>query len=325
MVVCLASAAVVGIGWVFVHIGDPNRKARTYPSSSGQPESRDSLAEVLLPRDARDTALARRPGEEVSDTDALIAGITGQRAYHRIQELMQRRDLSEAECEALCAFLAERTGNEYLERTASIKNSVMNVLAGQERLPAPWDQVLLKMFHDQEQHPVIRDYALQHLFSHYESMLEDAVDAAWHPLSRSGLLDEFWAAAAQVDQQSAGTALLGLLHLSGVEPAVEVDRLRRRSLDVLEDPQASELAKISSLQVCASLGEPRAVDWAEAAAGAGQSIALRVSATAALGALGNPAHRQMLDPLTRDENPSVRTAANAALRVLDERHGGKPL
>ncbi len=226
------------------------------------------------------------------------------------------RAASRSDCEVSSDFVREKTADEGIERMASIKNSVMNLLARQPNLPLPWSDLLRRVLLDETQHPVIRDYALQHAFSHYEEAIQGTATEPLDGTRQSRLLELFWAALERKRESLAGTALLGLFHLSEFDASVDRGRLGRQSLAVLEAAETGELARISGFQVCRLLGEQGALQPSVAHAEKRESIPLRVSAIAAVGALGGDTELPLLRRLLAEANPSVRVAAKAAVQRI---------
>ena len=246
----------------------------------------------------------------------LVQSICGPSSYQSLRELAARGPLSRSDCEALSDFLKEKTDDEGIERIASIKNSVMNLLARQPNLPSPWSDLLRRVLLDETQHPVIRDYALQHAFSLYEEAIQGTALQTLDSTGRGRLLELFWAALERKQESLAGTALVGLFHLSEFDASVDRGRLGRQSLAVLEAAETGELARISGFQVCRLLGEQGALQPSVAHAEKRESIPLRVSAIAAVGALGGDTELPLLRRLLAEANPSVRVAAKAAVQRI---------
>jgi hypothetical protein len=213
-----------------------------------------------------------------------------------------------------------------------IKNDVILALKSQEPPPKELAGVLLSMFHDKAQDPVIRNYALQHLASWYERVAE-----------RTQVLDALWAGTADIDASIQGTALIGLGRLvqanaasqpspgtgSGSQPPtpnrgpqLDTARLAAVASALATDSAANDVARLTALQVCAELGIkdvlPAAVSLAKGASG----TPLRMSAVAAVGSLGGPEHAPLLNHLLSAQDPRIQAAARAALRRLEARRNG---
>lgn len=189
----------------------------------------------------------------------------------------------------------------------------------QSRFSEPWDQLLQRILQDEDQHPVIRDYALQHLFEYYQATIQSTPAQTVDSARRNKLMKVFWAALERKQESLAGTALLGLFYLSESDPAVDRGQLARQALDLLESRDTGELARISAFQVCGLSGERQALPKAVTAAIQTGSIPLQVSAIAAIGALGSDAELPLLRRLRGESNPSVRAAAGSAIQRIQSR------
>jgi hypothetical protein len=215
-----------------------------------------------------------------------------------------------------------------------IKNDVILALKSQEPAPGELPGVLLSMFYDQAQDPVIRNYALQHLGTWYERVAE-----------KTQVLDALWAGTADIDASIQGTALIGLGRLAqgkaasqprpagaaGSQPdspnlgaVPDTARLTMVASTLATDSAANDVARLTALQVCAELGIkdvlPAAASLAEGAA----STPLRMSAVAAVGALGGPDQASLLNRLLTAPDTRIQTTARAALRRLETRRNGQP-
>jgi hypothetical protein len=279
--------------------------------SSAEPSA---LTKLARERERPAAPSARAPTELGAPSPGLITGICGTNAYRELQKLGKGGRLSPADCETLCRFLKEKTTDEKLERMASIKNSVMDVLARQPNLPTPWETTLSQILEDEDQHPVIRDYALQHLFSRYEEISD---------ISRRNQLEAlFWRMVGRTQESFAGTALLGLCDLSTKGFAIDSVEVARRALALVQNPAAASLGRISAIQVCALLGERQALPEALRTAASGETIALRASAIAVIGALGAEADLPVLQRFTEEPNPSIRRASRLAAQRIKTKTNG---
>lgn len=276
-------------------------------------------AEVAAVSPAQESANANT---EHASSLALLEGLHGSSAAELLRQLADNPALVHAGGEALCRFLREQTGDADLKRAAWIKNQVMNLLAQQRDLSVPWDDVLCGIYDDQAQHWVIRDYALQHLFEFWDEAVRTGQLRSWSQYQRERNEDIFWEALAQTDQSVAGTALLALWRLSDLGVVIDREKLAEKSAELVKGSDTGELARISALQVSAGLGDRSVLQAAVALAQAGQSIALRASAIAAVGTLGGSEALPCLERCSNDANPSVRVAVKAAMRQLRSRTTG---
>jgi hypothetical protein len=299
----LASAVAVALLSVWLLKHQP-------PVPGGRPPIGGHASQPKLKADAVRGQDSASPRSATSASNPhLIAQICGANGYGELQTLQDAGPLSTADCEALCRFLREKTTDETLERMASLKNSVMNILARQTNLPDPWETLLRQILEDENQHPVIRDYALQHLFSRYEELPDGP--------PRRELEALFWRMLQRTQGSFAGTALLGLYNLSVQGFGIDAVRLRQGALNLLQGPAAGPLSRISALQVCALSGERDALPAALRTAQQEETLALRCSAIAAIGALGTKRDLPALQAVRHEGNPSIRLAAQAAIKRIE--------
>jgi hypothetical protein len=286
---------------------------------AGRPQSRQGVTGGS-PATAREAG----PGPEaVPEAVRPILGLGHESAAARwaaVRALGTR--LGRAEIEALCDYLRGHEIDADGPMRGVLKNDVILALKSQQPPPEQLAGVLLGMFHDREQDPVIRNYALQHLATWYEQCDQKAQ-----------VLEALWAGTTSPDASIAGTALIGLSRLfqgqagpgpasSQPVPAIDPGRLATAASTLAQDPKGSDAARVTALQVCAQLGMrevlPAAVELAQSAA----SVPLRMSALAAVGTLGGPDQVPLLAGLLTADDPRIQTAARAALRRLEARLNG---
>jgi hypothetical protein len=200
-----------------------------------------------------------------------------------------------------------------------LKNDLILALKQQWPPPKELEAVLAQMFYDKDQDALIRNYALQHLATWYRQC-ED----------KPSVLEALWAGTADPDGGIVGTALIGLARLSRerdeLNPASSqpgsatlFDRLAAAASTVAQDPARSEIARATAIQICAELGAKNILPTAVALAEGAGSVPLRISAVAALGALGGPDQTDLLNGLLAADDARIQTAARAALRRLEIR------
>lgn len=193
-------------------------------------------------------------------------------------------------------------GAEYNRR-----NELMHALRVQAHDRREVTELLLGVYRDKAQGEVLQSYALQHL-------------SLWAQDKKTGSADRELAIAALREAASAwsteflgGAGLLGLKDAAGAEAA-------QPALDALASPESSVNSRISSFQVCAQLGEQGALPFAEQTATDGQAnFVLRMSAVAALAALGGRDAEPVLKTLAQDRERHVSRAAELALARLDRK------
>jgi len=229
------------------------------------------------------------------------------------------KNLSLADCEALCNFLRAPIPAEEETVSAALKNSVMEQMRGQRQLAGTWHQTLIGLAEDVRMHEVIRDYAFQHMVDWYEEVLRDES----FKLAREDMRKALWSALDQTTAAISGTALLSLYHLSAQEPLIEPAGVRSAALKLMSRESAPEGSKITALQVCGQMrvaeALPTARDWAQS----GGSISLRAAAIAALGLMGETSDLKLLAEIGPDAaTGALNSAVTAAMKKLAERNKG---
>jgi hypothetical protein len=317
ILIIVATTAIVVIAvlltlWSFHQLPHPTAQ----PSSSADAAKRMTQGPALdQPDQSQSPALLA--ASKASDSAArLIEELRGAHAHHQLKELRSKQALSPSERQALIAFLQEQTTDQKLERMASIKHTVMNVLARQPELPLPWQTILRQILEDESQHRVIRDYALQQLFSWHEATFLQG-DSSSSEAERNAIEALFWRMLEQTQGSLAGTAILGLHNLSTKGGGIDRARLSTASLEIVRAPDSGPLTRISGLQVCALLGNREALAEAVHLAREGDSVALRASAIAAIGVLGSDAESALLAGLVEEANRSIRLASQSALARIE--------
>jgi len=191
-----------------------------------------------------------------------------------------------------------------------LKNEVILALKRQWDPPAGLESLLIELHEDKNQDVVIRDYALQHLSTWYESAA-----------NKESILQLFWGALQETDSSIAGTALLALYRLDEAGHNIDVTRLRRAALRMAEDQTASDLSRISAIQVCGRLKLKEALPAVVSLAQESQSVPLRISALAAMGELGERQHQQILERISEASAVRLKPAAQLALNRLKQKFG----
>lgn len=227
----------------------------------------------------------------------------------RIQETRRLQGpLSEGETQSLYSLLDRKDGQDALKpaQLNALKNDVVNVLRTQPEVPRLLAHNLMAMYHDPLHDNVWRDYCVQHLGGLYERVGDPAQKRAVEAL--------LWRATEETKLGIAGTALLALSH--NTKDGVDAGRVAARARSLCEDPQCGELAKITALQVCARLKDRGVLPAARSIAGSTANVPLRMSAIAALGALGDATDRAMVEQYAKSTDIRLRKSAQAALARL---------
>jgi HEAT repeats len=316
--------------WLYVH-----EPASTRNSTRGVVSKPPGAQQASATPSNQTAGAPPSTGVYVSEAIRPILGLSQESAAVRWAAVLALGTrLNQAERAALYDYLRGHEADPPGPMQGVIKNDVILALKSQEPPPRELPRVLLSMFYDQAQDPVIRNYALQHLGTWYGQVAE-----------KTQVLDALWAGTTDADASIQGTALIGLSrlvqhgtpsqptsagatgaqHLSpNGDTEVDTARLAAVASTLATDSAANDVARLTALQVCAELGIkdvlPAAVALAEGAA----STPLRMSAVAALGALGGPDQASLLNRLVTAQDPRIQTAARAALRRFEARRNGQP-
>lgn len=277
------------------------------------------------PREASDSPATVAPAtgavHEGSEPLRRVTGQTGESFFQRLQAVSQvPRILSSSECQTLVEFLKEPIPENNLTIVAALKNNVMDQLENQESLSATWHETLIGLFEDSSQHPVIRDYALQHLFTWYEKTLEHNSQAAVRPEMRRVM----WSALNGGETTIPGTALLGLHYLSeATESGVESVRVAHAALELLRSASAPDTVRLTALQICSRMKIPEALPAARELLNRTDDVAMRCSAISVLGDAGHAGDLKLLHHLLdSDRSPGLQPALKAAIHTLTQRING---
>lgn len=308
--VCVVSGALV-----YRRLGSGGREAPSCCPSSGNQGQPSAM--VLAPKPPELDPVASNKALQVviapgttSRRLSVLMGDGEQKDFiARIQDARRLRGvLSEGEVQSLYSLLDRKDGQDALKpgQLNALKNDVVNVLRAQPEVPRLLAHNLMAMYNDRQHDKVWRDYCIQHLGGLYERIGDPAQKQAVEAL--------LWRATEETRLGIAGTALLALSH--NTKEGVDVTRVAARARSLCEDPQCGELAKITALQVCARLKDRGALPMARSVAGSTVSVPLRMSAIAAIGALGDATDRAMLEQYSKSTDMRLRKSAQAALARL---------
>lgn len=228
-------------------------------------------------------------------------------------------DLNEQEIQALYVFLLAPPPDGGLERRQdrALKNDLLNRLRSQKDTPDGLTNILVAMFNNADQDPVVRDYALQQMRAWQEAA----------PMDDYTVMEETLARALEETEGSiGGTALLALRQFdkdsnkSGADPGLPRSVLAsatQSALSILHSKDAGELSRITAMQVAAERVPeeivPLAAQWAQDTS---SSYPKRISA---ISALGSSASEEVIAILARIEaqgDPYLQPALQTAYRKL---------
>ncbi len=323
--VTVAVAAIGTVWWYAYH------NASSRAPSPETPTARESTA---LPAPLRQVA-AQNPGtgQTVWPTSlqAILAesDLSGYRPRDSALRAI-KRDLMPEETDALMHYLLSPAGDARNRKGEEwLRNDIMDKLANQTALPAGFPDVLLGVFQNHGQDPVLRDYAVQYMPFVFNRANAD---------EKTTLTNALWQAVGETNTSIAGTALLALLQLaggpgsataspsatlrsSGSDPVISRGQLAQTAFKLAADDHCGELARITAVQVCGRLHMEEALPVIEQLAQSGPTMPLRIAATAALGDLGDPAMTNVLHDLAVNSDPRQILAATSALHRLG--HGNR--
>jgi len=194
----------------------------------------------------------------------------------------------------------------------SIKNRLMDVLCAQTPPPEGLLDVLAKIYRDNLQDDVVRDYAIQHVTAYYEQVATRG-NAVGEKEDVESLL---WEAVNETSDSIGGTALLALKRLSQEYPNFNQGKIAEAALQMAGNSTASDLTHITAYQVCAQLGVKDALPEVFTAAQNAGTIPEKMSAIAALGLLGGPAQIPFLNNVLAGNENRLKPSAQRALQLI---------
>ena len=280
------------------HAGSPESKSKPVASGPSTPENLPKL------RLSYNTNQIPQSLSVIMGTAQKTDYFTRIKAVHALG-----RGLSDDEIQALFMLLNCKQDQDSLslEQLNALKNDVVNTLKSQTQKPLDLANNLMAMYYDKTHDDVWRDYCVQHLGGFYPKI----GNADEQRMAR----DLFWCATHETDSSIAGTALIVLANNMD-QPDIARDAVANKALLLSEDAKCGELAKITSLQICAKLGDKKVLPTARHIASSGASVPLRMSAIAAVGTLGDESDRAMLEKYVTSTDTRLRTAAQSALKRL---------
>lgn len=237
--------------------------------------------------------------------------------YSRRHAAVQALDyhLHDIEIEMLYDFLKAPPPDGDMERNQdrALKNDIINRLRTQREPPEGLTAVLVAVFENFEQDITVRDYALQQMRAHYSTVsIKDRMRIK-HVLAKA--LNETRA-------NISGTALLAHWELvnssEGVADNSTIGKeVAKAAQEILSSEEASELSRITALQILAETAPEQIVETAvQWALDSGISYPCRISAIAALGRTGTKEARDVLLQLDGLNDVYLRPSIELAQRNL---------
>jgi hypothetical protein len=229
--------------------------------------------------------------------------------------------LGEASVSFLFAYLSaphdENEENRYL-----VCNEVMEIFRVRSLSPQIYNRELCQLIATPSVDPVIRDYAAQHLAQWISGISPEATepDPTQIPRAIGTMLHEavhpdnaHLTLSGTIFQAMADAIVNGSEEMKNHRPAVI-----QKAMLVLADPAFSTFNRSSAMQAAAQLKAPELRETSlDLAQNPQTSADLRLSAIAALGFVGEPSDKALLNTLSED--PTFHHAAAAALQNLSNR------
>jgi hypothetical protein len=209
-------------------------------------------------------------------------------------------------------------------------NDVMDALCHQKDPLAELSDAFVAMCRDSKNHPVLRDYAIQHLVDWLEPVnLGEPFEK--DPQKRQLIVSAIMEAARESSQAFSGTALqaLHMVLLRQERPSFDAEGLplplkpERLQPLVVEAAALTALnlpSRITALQICAERGFKDSLPNArKVAADSAQPISLRLSSIALIGMIGTAEDASLLERLRDEAHPRMIKAIAPALEKISRR------
>ena len=234
---------------------------------------------------------------------------------------VRRIPLGDADVGAIYEMLATPASAFDMEilQINALKNNLLGSLLSPRSLPAGLGDEMRALFEAPDIDPVWRNYIVQHLDRYHLARWPGGAESG--DTERRAFLDFFVGVLEEVQTDAAGTALLAMERLNKEAPVFDLDWLGQESLAIAANPRAKETSRIAALQVASRHAGSDLRPVARELALSGSSVPLRLSAIAALGAVGGAQDLLLLDRLSVEaaKEPRLRPAVDGARRRLAAR------
>ena len=262
---------------------------------------------------------------KISMPVAIIVGIDPQGTHYnaRVKAMRQlTRRLSADDCQALQLFLAGKfSGKGVLKplEFEGLKNDVLGVLLRQEHVPDGLSRLVIDMYHDTASAEVWRTYCLQFMVPCYDAVASAATPDTHAAAERQEILDAYQGALDKKNSPLAGTSLICMETLSHAHPEFNRDKIAGTAVAMATDETCGESTRITALSICAIMGRTEILPVAQIVAQTGDTVPLRMAATAAVGDLGGKSDQELLRSLSADNDKRMAACSISALRRLNQR------
>jgi hypothetical protein len=194
----------------------------------------------------------------------------------------------------------------------ALKNEILNLLCEQEETPPELADFLFSLWRDTSQPIAMRDYALQHLAPLFSETFQ---------AQQVQIIKELQAAASEIGESYAGTALLALNRIQQENPSAETPPLAPEVRRIVDDPAANLLTRISAVQLSGELNlQEMANAVSQIALDETQAKTLRLAAIGALGRVAGEGETTVLQRIKNQADERLRIAAASALKRLGHSH-----
>jgi hypothetical protein len=236
-------------------------------------------------------------------------------------ETLAGNKLEDSDREILYHFLRSGSPADNEQAGQVLKNQLLDALCQMQPPPVGLGELLGEIFHDQSQNIVMRDYAIQHLVAYYRQVGESTgINSQEQADDLKQARQTLWDALNNTDSSIAGTALLGLTRLSQEGwTGFDQNQIGQAALNLVGSSGAGELTKITAMQVCANLNVKEALPVALSTARQANTESERISAIAAIGALGGAGQEAFLTQLAQGNDERLKLPAQQALGQIEKR------
>lgn len=233
------------------------------------------------------------------------------------------RTLNDQDIEGLLLFINTYAADEAVLHVATLnalKNTVLEILIRQKKVPASLGVHLVSMFDDKRHDEVWRDYCIQYMMPYYQKLAlkyakistqacekcvrsvaprvalgEDVskyreVDAAVNsdtPFGQMKTIEQtMWRATDETSSSIAGTALIGLETLSRQHSHIDRNQIAQKALHICAETVSGEASRITAMRLCALMKHEEVLDYARYLAATGETIPLKLAAIATVADFG---------------------------------------
>lgn len=296
-----------------------------------------TVAVMFKPAPKGDTYQTQEPAALVEGQNSPKA-FMGLPAYPTVDQYVERihglgRDMPQAEQSAFITWIrGPKPRSLFAPSWHWAANEVMGILCNQVDPSSNLVPSLMAICRERQGDPVLRDYAIQHLASCFETGVP-AVSAAEGPVIRKQIVETLLDAANEKKEALSGTALQGLHRIvpdgeSGDRPLAgsvkfafcSLEQLRTIAFVLATAPDANHLARITALQICAQRRVYKILPEARMLAeDRTLPTSLRLSAIGAIGQLGAEEDKLVLLRVKAELAPRLSKALQKATQRISQR------